>query len=536
MIPRRLLYRPDGHPRLVVPGLLVLAVTIALAASVHALARQPPTPEERAQTLSRTGHFGAAEAIYTKLVAQRPTLPVVLSLLDNHDRARADEHRRKTRPGDAAFTDPGEVMSDAALVMLLARLPDDVALAVRFVRAGDAETEQLRPLVEEGARRDPPLPWYNHLLGGEAEHDGRTADAAGYFEREGLAFPERRDDVNEALALWMDADDWDAVRRQLSDPRVAAAADAETKTRLATHDRDWLRAARWSAAAYVERIAPWSLAMTAAAALAWGFFCARIGRVGDRPGRRIAFYVTAFVLGVISVAPTLLLVSVEETKLRLVETGDPLRDALFYVFGVGLREEASKLLLFAPLLWAIRRWGDALDVLVCGAMVGLGFAAEENLNYLASGDLHVGLGRFLTANFFHMALTGTLAAALDDLVTDPERHAQDFSRTALLVIGMHGAYDFLIAHEEFGGGYFSTVILFLLGRAFLGALDRARKRADRGLSPLHAFVFALAVVTGVSAVHATVAVGPAQAALVMGEGLLGEAMLLVAFVRWLRGM
>jgi RsiW-degrading membrane proteinase PrsW (M82 family) len=536
MIQRRLLYRPDGHPRLVTPGLAVLALTIAIAASVHALARRPPAPEERAHTLSHTGHFGAAEELYVRLVTQRPSLPLVLALLDNRDRAQADERRRRARPGGPALTDAGTMMPDADLVMLLTRLPDDVALLVRFVRAGDAETEQLRPLVEEGARRDPPLPWYNHLLGGEAAHDGRTADAAGYFEREGLSFPDRRDDVNEALSLWMDADEWDTVRRHLGDPRVAAAADADTRARVATHDRDWVGAARWTAAAYAERIAPWSLAMSAAAALAWGFFCARIGRVGDRPGRRIAFYVVAFVLGVASVAPTLLLVSLEETRLRLVETGDPLRDALFYVFGVGLREEASKLLLFAPLLWAIRRWGDALDVLVCGAMVGLGFAAEENLNYLASGDLHVGLGRFLTANFFHMAMTGTLAAALDDLVTDPDRHAPDFSRTALLVIGMHGAYDFLIAHEEIGGGYLATVILFLLGREFFGSLERARKRADRGLTPLHAFVFALAVVTGVSAVHATVAVGPAQAAIVMAEGLLGEAMLLIAFVRWLRGM
>jgi hypothetical protein len=146
------------------------------------------------------------------------------------------------------------------------------------------------------------------------------------------------------------------------------------------------------------------------------------------------------------------------------------------------------------------------------------------------------MGRFLTANFFHMALTGTLAAALDDLVTDTERHAQDFSQTLMMVIGMHGAYDFLIAHDEIGGGYLSGVILFLLGRAFLGAIDKARKRADRGLSPLHAFVFALAVVTGVSAVHATVAVGPGQAAIVMAEGLLGEALLVIAFVRWLQGM
>ena len=165
----------------------------------------------------------------------------------------------------------------------------------------------------------------------------------------------------------------------------------------------------------------------------------------------IHIYLTAFVLGVLSIVPTVLLITVEETKLHLVETGEAARDVLFFVFGVGLREEGSKLLLFAALLPALRRWGDKLDVLVCGALVGLGFAAEENLGYLASGDLHTGLGRFLTANFFHMAMTGTLAAALDDFVASPEENAQELSRTALMVIGIHGAYDFLLSHQEYGG-------------------------------------------------------------------------------------
>jgi hypothetical protein len=155
---------------------------------------------------------------------------------------------------------------------------------------------------------------------------------------------------------------------------------------------------------------------------------------------------------------------------------------------------------------------------------------------LAGGDLHVSLGRFLTANFFHMALTGTLAAALDDLVTDPERNASDFSKTALMIVGLHGAYDFLISHEEYGGAYMSMVVFVFLTRLFLGALDAARRRVDRGLSPLHAFVLAAAVVTGVSAVHASTTVGPLHAAMVMAEGLVGEAIILIVFVRSLRTM
>jgi len=241
-------------------------------------------------------------------------------------------------------------------------------------------------------------------------------------------------------------------------------------------------------------------------------------------------------LGVLSVGPTMALITIEEMKLRLIETGDAARDILYFVFGVGLREEASKLLMFALLLPLLRKWGDKLDVLVGGAMVGLGFAAEENLGYLASGDLHSALGRFLTANFLHIAMTGVLASALDDLVSDPEGQASDFSRTALTVVGLHGAYDFLLSHDEFGGSYMAMAVFFFLTRLFLGAAERARRRVDRGISPLQAFVFAVAVVTGVSAAYATLAVGPLNALLAMAEGLLGEAIIVVMFVRNLRTM
>jgi RsiW-degrading membrane proteinase PrsW (M82 family) len=169
-------------------------------------------------------------------------------------------------------------------------------------------------------------------------------------------------------------------------------------------------------------------------------------------------------------------------------------------------------------------------------MVGLGFAAEENLNYLARGDLHTGLARFLTANFMHMAMTAILAAALDDFVRDREKHAADFSRASVMVVAMHGAYDFLLSHEEYGGSYFAMAVFFVLVRMFLTAVNNARRKADRGLTLTQVFVLSVAVVTGTSAVYAVASVGPAQGALVMTEGLLGVAILIYAFMRTLRFM
>jgi RsiW-degrading membrane proteinase PrsW (M82 family) len=408
----------------------------------------------------------------------------------------------------------------------------------RFWRALEKQAvpSELHEAMVAGASKDPPLAWYNHALAREAVRQHDLDEAAKRYEREGLAYPERHEDVDRALLIWMETDAWDHVRERMQDARVASSVEPMTKYQYAVHERDWKRAAKWLALGWRPRFKLPSLVMTAVAALAWGFFCARLGKLGEKPLRRSIFYLVAFVLGVLSVVPTVCLIAVEEAQLRLVATGDATRDILFYVFGVGLREEASKLLLFAPLLVVLRKWGDKLDVLVCGAMVGLGFAAEENLGYLAGGDLHTGLGRFLTANFLHMAMTAILAASLDDFVSDREKHAADFSRTTVMVVVMHGGYDFLLSHEEFGGAYFAMAVFFFLVKMFLAAVDHARRKADRGLTLTQAFVLAVAVVTGTSAVYAVAAVGPAHGALVMTEGLLGVAILVYAFVRTLREM
>jgi RsiW-degrading membrane proteinase PrsW (M82 family) len=539
---RELLKTPRGEPRLFVPALIALVVTFCVGWVAMRAVQQTLPDEQRAGSLARTGRFAAAEDIYVRLLRERPTVKLAIAMLDNHERARAMKRLRGAKSGGldgaAAERDQAVMAEDALDDLLESRLPAEISLVARFWRATDKDAmpSGLREAIAIGAEQEPPLPWHNHVLGREAGRHHDLDDAAKRYEREGLAFPERAEDIDHALSLWIAAGAWDHVRERMQDARVAAAAEPITKYQLAVHDRDWKGAARWLAVAWRPRLTLPSLVMTAVAALAWGFFCARLGKLGESVRRRLPLYLFAFVLGVLSVVPTVCLIAVEEAKLRLVETGDPMRDILFFVFGVGLREEASKLLLFVPLLPILRKWGDKLDVLVCGALVGLGFAAEENLGYLASGDLHTGLGRFLTANFLHMAMTAILATALDDFVRDREKHAADFSRTTVMVVALHGGYDFLLSHEEYGGSYFAMAVFFFLVKMFLDAVEHARRKADRGLTLTQAFIVSLAVVTGTSAVYAVATVGPVQGAVVMTEGLLGVAILVYAFVRTLRHM
>jgi RsiW-degrading membrane proteinase PrsW (M82 family) len=541
-----------GEPRVVLPALVVIALTFLAGMGATTLARtlsaggaRAATPEgllARAQALSASGRYEAAEAIYARLAREAPSVEGAMGLVENHGAAlAANALASRGEDGSGEPARHANVMSDEALETLLDGMPPGVTLVTRFWRglATGGVSDDLRSAVVIAAEKEPPLPWANHALATDALARGDLATAGARFEREGLAFPERARDIDAALAVWIRQGAWDHVHERLRDPRVRAAASSGTRNEIAIHDEDWLGMAKNVVIGWRQDSEPWALVISGVAALAWAFVCTRLGKLREAWKRRLPLYAIAFALGVASVVPTIVLIAVEQSKLHLVETGDATRDVLFFVFGVGFREEACKLLLFAPLLPFLRRSGGGgrkLDILVCGAMVGLGFAAEENLGYLARGDLHAGLARFLVANFFHMALTGTLAAALDELVSDREANAMPFTKTALTVIALHGAYDFLLSHEEYGGSFMAMLVFIFLTRAFLEAVDRARRGHDRGLPLLHAFVLAIGVVTGVAAVRAVTALGPWNGALVMGEGLLGEGIILFVFVRTLRAM
>ena len=97
--------------------------------------------------------------------------------------------------------------------------------------------------------------------------------------------------------------------------------------------------------------------------------------------------ILAVALGMLSPAVTLFCLTLQERIVGLDENGTFVNDLIFYISGVGLREELSKLLLFAPLLWFLRKKSDAVVLLTAGC-VGLGFAIEGKYQLLHKPGLH----------------------------------------------------------------------------------------------------------------------------------------------------
>jgi RsiW-degrading membrane proteinase PrsW (M82 family) len=539
------------------PRRAALAIAILLIVSTIAgfvadrVARARVGADSRAAALA--GKLSGAEEICWTMLQEGPvTVALVVSFLDAHENAVFEASPTITkdeqgRPHVRIAAHP--VIEEAAIDAFLARpdLPPGVGLLGRYWR-GVARTS-VDPDVERDVIRaadaEPPIPYANQLLAQAWIRDLRLEDAATRFLREGTHFAERADDVDSAFAIWARDGDWDHIDRALADPRVQAAADPWLQLKVAIRVRNWPRAFHAYLRCLKPQITLGTSLLAALAALAWGTFCARLGGLTARPAFRIPLYLVAFVLGFLSVSATLAISSLEEGLLKMTESGDPIRDALFFTFGVGLREELSKLLFFLPLWPVLHRKGTRLDVLVCGALIGLGFAAEENLNYLHAGELSTAMARFLTANFLHMSMTAIVAGAFDDMMRD-EHHERGgsggsdstrFSLALLTVSAMHGAYDYFLASGGPGSmsPYLAMIVFFLLARQFLALVSVARIK-ERAAYPhlLETFGIGMALVVGGSFVYASAMVGPAAAAGSLAEGLLGLGIVIISFVRVLR--
>lgn len=537
-------YRPLVAKTLAV---LVLGVVLGIVAHRYALAHRPARDTAAIELMS--GAEKDAERHAWELLQKEPlTMDHFELFLEAHDRAFADDEREHEKiPNAKGIHEPPlateveqPVVTEDEIDAFLERtdLPEDFSHLARFAwaaREGPIDPE-LEKWVVAAADRDPPLAWANRLLAEDAMHEGDTGAIATRLMREGRFVPEHRGDIAAALVIWSGLNAWDEIDEAMDDPLVAEQASPPVRARVAVEKNDWVGAFRWSFRTTFARPPVGPLVLALVAALAWAVFCARVGKAGERPLFKIAVYFSAFVLGVLSVEITDILILVEESKLHLVETGDAVRDALYYTFGVGFREEISKLLLFVPLLPVLLKKGQKVDVLVAGAFVGLGFAAVENVSYLQAGDLTTAIGRFLTANFLHMAMTAVLANALYEYSVQGDSYAPEMSRTALFVIVLHGLYDFFIAHPNIGGGYLSMLVFFVLVNRFITAVDEARGRSEKNEALLDTFVLGIAVVLAASYVWACILVGPKQAAAASSEGVLGSAILMIVFAQRFRSM
>lgn len=202
--------------------------------------------------------------------------------------------------------------------------------------------------------------------------------------------------------------------------------------------------------------------------------------------------------GVCSVWPTLSILAYQEyTQGMSAEAPFP-SDLLYFISGVGLREEGCKLLAFALFLpWLLWRRTPGLALLT-GAFVGLGFSLEENIGYFQDYGGSIAWARLLSANFLHIALSGICAHSLYRMLATRFAHAERFIFTFIAVVVAHGAYDWLGAGTLGDNGWLSIIVLVLCASHFIDLLAQETRPERRTIAPVAIFTLGSATLVAVS--------------------------------------
>ena len=123
-------------------------------------------------------------------------------------------------------------------------------------------------------------------------------------------------------------------------------------------------------------------------------------------------------------------------------------DAFYTSFIVaGFTEELFKFLILYLLIWSNPNFNEKFDGIVYAVFISLGFAAVENVIYIAEGGLKVAMIRSVTAVPAH-ALFGIRMGYYFGIAHMYKELRKTFLLKALLVpVLLHGIYDFMLLSQ-----------------------------------------------------------------------------------------
>ncbi len=154
----------------------------------------------------------------------------------------------------------------------------------------------------------------------------------------------------------------------------------------------------------------------------------------------------AFGFGVFSVFPAGIS-SVMGSQLFDV-SGSFINTALYAFLVVALSEEFAKFFFLRCVLFKREEFNEPLDGVVYAVMIGMGFAAFENILYVADGGVGVALLRVVTAIPAH-AIFAVVMGYYVGLAKFDLTHRSELIRKGLLYpILLHGAYDFFLLQKS----------------------------------------------------------------------------------------
>jgi protease PrsW len=141
-------------------------------------------------------------------------------------------------------------------------------------------------------------------------------------------------------------------------------------------------------------------------------------------------------------------------------------------------------------------------------------------------------GRFLTANFFHVALTGMNGLALFRACTRGASGLNDFLFIFPVTVLAHGAYDAFFDLPQFDeGGYVSMVIFILFTAYYFRRAHELRNDVRMTIGLTGSFVFGMSLLAAAMTIYQMANLGADAGTMLIVTEILGSAILLFMFFR-----
>jgi len=483
-------------------------IAILLAGLVAGFAAQfaPRTRDAQPQQLGLASLYGDDDQVLAgvrQLLQEATDSPGFVRLLSGLGRVRTfsgDESISDDALLDSRFSGlfPGVAPQLIRDCLASAALPDgqqEIVLAYwQSLQIGEPTAELVKWATAPEPRR-----YANLTLGSVWDVREDNWEAAKAYEREGQ-FPEAVEARRLAVQKYLQTHDRDALERLADDPRYAAAMSLEARMEIAASRREWgklwriIPLAEWENLSWLPSLMAW------ATGIGWFVIALQMGEATVREGARWWLMLLAVPCGLASILVTHWLIYWQEINWAIVEDDASLMGGLrFFILGVGLREEFAKLLLFLPFVPWLARRGNDLETLLVAACVGLGFAVFENEGYFSASFGQSSIGRFLTANFFHMASTGVIGLAFVRGLAAPTTRLFEALTIFGIVVFAHGMYDATIVVKPMQDyAILASIIYILLSYQFFHELRHSRSDRQETISLTATFLGITSLLTSLS--------------------------------------
>ncbi|MFN0276727.1 MAG: PrsW family intramembrane metalloprotease [Chitinophagales bacterium] len=176
----------------------------------------------------------------------------------------------------------------------------------------------------------------------------------------------------------------------------------------------------------------------------------------------------SFLWGCFSVVPAIILESILPGVVPGSNGTSIISIAIYAFVIVAFSEEFSKFIFLRYYAYKKRSFNEPFDGIIYAVMVGMGFAATENLMYVfgEQGGMGTAVTRALTAVPAHATFAATMGYFVGLAKFNRQKEKSYFWQGILYATVLHGFYDFFLFQNITEGLYIGALVSLIIGLRF----------------------------------------------------------------------